>query len=218
MGDNIRLKGPLGLKQDIYDDKRAKEFKKLFQLTPKEFIAEYDKKLLEEKKQEKDGGYMKVKKLLPGGLLTTGMRIMMKTARSAGLKKTPKIADEEFQNLKKVRDVIQKGEVSIEGKKFDTSFLSEKDKVFKDMSIVLAKQKKARGFEKIAEAFKKSKEISPVARKEIELTVPKLKEYDQQADEKLKAIMLKDVFKPKMNKSGGFIDMTKDKKYYKGRI
>jgi len=161
---------------------------------------------------------MKVKKLLPGGLLTTGMRIMMKTARSAGLKKTPKIADEEFQNLKKVRDVIQKGEVSIEGKKFDTSFLSEKDKVFKDMSIVLAKQKKARGFEKIAEAFKKSKEISPVARKEIELTVPKLKEYDQQADEKLKAIMLKDVFKPKMNKSGGFIDMTKDKKYYKGRI
>ena len=28
MGDNIRLKGPLGLKQDVYDDKRAKEFKK----------------------------------------------------------------------------------------------------------------------------------------------------------------------------------------------
>ena len=81
MGDNIRLKGPLGLKQDIYDDKRAKEFKKLFQLTPKEFIAEYDKKLLEEKKQEKDGGYMKVKKLLPGGLLTASMRALVKAGQ-----------------------------------------------------------------------------------------------------------------------------------------
>ena len=29
MGDNIRLRGPLGLKQDVYDDKRAKEFKKI---------------------------------------------------------------------------------------------------------------------------------------------------------------------------------------------
>jgi hypothetical protein len=59
MGDNIRLKGPLGLKQDIYDDKRAKEFKRIFQLTPKEIIAEYDKKLLEEKKQEKNGGFIR---------------------------------------------------------------------------------------------------------------------------------------------------------------
>jgi phosphotransferase system IIA component len=158
----------------------------------------------------------KIKKLLPGGLLTTGMRIMMKTARSAGLKKTPKIAGEEFENLKKVRDVIQKGDVTIEGKKFDTSFLSEKDKVFKDMSVVLAKQKKARGFEKIAEAFSKSKDINPLVRKKIELTVPKLKEYSKQADEKIKALMLKDVFKPTLQKSGGFVDMTKDKKYWKG--
>jgi hypothetical protein len=69
MGDNIRLKGPLGIKQDIYDDKRAKEFKRIFQLTPKEIIAEYDKKLLEEKKQEKDGGAIKVKKVFFGGLI-----------------------------------------------------------------------------------------------------------------------------------------------------
>lgn len=69
MGDNIRLKGPLGLKQDIYDDKRAKEFKRIFQLTPKEIIAEYDKKLLEEKKQEKNGGAIKVKKAVFGSLI-----------------------------------------------------------------------------------------------------------------------------------------------------
>jgi hypothetical protein len=69
MGDNIRLKGPLGIKQDIYNDKRAKEFKRIFQLTPKEIIAEYDKKLLEEKKQEKNGGEIKVKKAVFGSLI-----------------------------------------------------------------------------------------------------------------------------------------------------
>ena len=69
MGDNIRLKGPLGLKQDIYNDKRAKEFKRIFQLTPKEIIAEYEKKLLEEKKQEKDGGAIKVKKAFLGAFM-----------------------------------------------------------------------------------------------------------------------------------------------------
>lgn len=62
MGDNIRLKGPLGLKQDIYDDKRAKEFKKIFQLTPKEIIVELDKKITEETKKEKDGGYIDMTK------------------------------------------------------------------------------------------------------------------------------------------------------------
>ena len=69
MGDNIRLKGPLGIKQDIYNDKRAKEFKRIFQLTPKEIIAEYEKKLLEEKKQEKNGGAIKVKKAVFGSLI-----------------------------------------------------------------------------------------------------------------------------------------------------
>ena len=62
MGDNIRLKGPLGLKQDIYDDKRAKEFKRIFQLTPKEIIAEYLAKLEAETKKEKDGGFIDMTK------------------------------------------------------------------------------------------------------------------------------------------------------------
>jgi len=69
MGDNIRLKGPLGIKQDIYDDKRAKEFKRIFQLTPKEIIAEYDKKITEETKKEKNGGAIKVKKAVFGSLI-----------------------------------------------------------------------------------------------------------------------------------------------------
>lgn len=47
-----------------------KNLKKLFQLTPKEFIAEYDKKLLEEKSKKKNGGYMKVKKALFGKMIS----------------------------------------------------------------------------------------------------------------------------------------------------
>jgi hypothetical protein len=69
MGDNIRLKGPLGIKQDIYDDKRAKEFKKIIQLPTKEFIAEYLAKLDAETKKEKDGGAIKVKKAVFGSLI-----------------------------------------------------------------------------------------------------------------------------------------------------
>jgi hypothetical protein len=62
MGDNIRLKGPLGLKQDVYDDKRAKEFKKIIQLPTKEFIAEYLAKLDAEAKKELDGGFIDMTK------------------------------------------------------------------------------------------------------------------------------------------------------------
>ena len=62
MGDNIRLKGPLGIKQDIYDDKRAKEFKKIIQLPTKEFIADYLAKLDAETKKEKDGGFIDMTK------------------------------------------------------------------------------------------------------------------------------------------------------------
>jgi hypothetical protein len=61
MSDNIRLKGPLGLKQDLYDDKRAKEFKRIFQLTPKEIIAEFEKKEADAKK-ELDGGFIDMTK------------------------------------------------------------------------------------------------------------------------------------------------------------
>jgi hypothetical protein len=62
MGDNIRLKGPLGLKQDIYNDKQAKEFKRIFQLTPKEIIEEYSKKIDAETKKEVDGGFIDMTK------------------------------------------------------------------------------------------------------------------------------------------------------------
>ena len=62
MSDNIRLRGPLGIKQDLYDDKRAKEFKKIIQLPTKEFISEYLDKLDAEAKKEVDGGFIDMTK------------------------------------------------------------------------------------------------------------------------------------------------------------
>ena len=218
MGDNIRLKGPLGLKQDIYDDKRAKEFKKLFELTPKEFIAEYDKKLLAEKKQEKDGGYMKVKKLLPGGLLTPGMRVLMKTAQGMKMKKTPDIAKDQFKMIDTARGIVQKSGVKVEGRKIDTDFLSEKDEVFKNIATGLAKQKKAKVFQTLSERAIESPGVSKKLKESLKETIPKLKEYNDNLVKKITAYVEKDIQKPTMQKSGGFIDMTKDKKYYKGRI
>jgi hypothetical protein len=216
MGDNIRLKGPLGLKQDIYDDKRAKEFKKLFQLTPKEFITEYEKKLLAEKKQEKNGGYMKVKKLLPGGLLTPGMRVLMKTAQGMKMKKTPDIAKEQFKMIDTARGIVQKSGVKVEGRKIDTDFLSEKDEVFKNIATGLAKQKKAKVFQTLSERAIESPGVSKKMKESLKETIPKLKEYNDNLVKKILAYVEKDVQKPTMQKSGGFIDMTKDKKYWKG--
>lgn len=216
MGDNIRLKGPLGLKQDIYDDKRAKEFKKLFQLTPKEFIAEYDKKLLEEKKQEKNGGYMKVKKLLPGGLLTPGMRLLVKAIMRKGIKKTPEVAAETFEDIKKSRDLIQKSDVTFRGKRVDTSRLSDKDEVFKKISPLAAKIKKTELYEKLSNLSLKSSRVKESAKEAISENLENLKQYKDQTAQKIRSIIHKDVFKPTMQKSGGFVDMTKDKKYWKG--
>ena len=210
MGDNIRLKGPLGLKQDIYDDKRAKEFKKLFQLTPKEFIAEYDKKLLEEKKQEKDGGYMKVKKLLPGGLLTASMRALVKAGQRS---KQATVSD---------RMAINKGQIELAKeimKSNPKKFVSANDKlgpdVIDNIARRMAKNEKVQNYKEVL--YKAA--IDPRLDKRMPDfidTAKRLEAYEKKNFDTVKAIVEKDVKKPKLNKAGGFIDMTKDKKYYKG--
>ena len=212
MGDNIRLKGPLGLKQDIYDDKRAKEFKKLFQLTPKEFIAEYDKKLLEEKKQEKDGGYMKVKKLLPGGLLTASMRALVRAGQRS---KQATVSD---------RMAINKGQIELAKeimKSNPKKFVSANDKlgpdVIDNIARRMAKNEKVQNYKEVL--YKAA--IDPRLDKRMPDfidTAKRLEAYEKKNFDTVKAIVEKDVKKPKLNKDGGFIDMAKDKKYYKGRI
>ena len=59
MGDNIRLRGPLGLKQDIYDQARSEEWNKIIKIDdPKVRIQMLEKffGIDEKPKKEKDGG------------------------------------------------------------------------------------------------------------------------------------------------------------------
>jgi len=210
MGDNIRLKGPLGLKQDIYDDKRAKEFKKLFQLTPKEFIAEYDKKLLEEKKQEKDGGFMKVKKLLPGGLLTASMRALVKAGQRT---KQATVSD---------RMAINKGQIELAKeimKSNPRKFVSANDKLGPDVvdniARRMAKNEKVQNYKEVLYKAAIDPRLDNRMPDFID-TAKRLEAYEKKNFDTVKAIVEKDVKKPKLNKNGGFVDMTKDKKYWKG--
>jgi len=161
---------------------------------------------------------MKVKKLLPGGLLTPGMRLMMKSAQNLKIKKTPEIAKEEFKMIDTARSIVQKSGVKVGDRKIDTDFLSSKDEVFKNIATGLAKQKKAKLFQTLSEKALQSPGVGAAAKESIKKTIPKLKEYNDNIVKKITAYIEKDVQKPTMQKSGGFIDMTKDKKYWKGII
>ena len=118
MGDNIRLKGPLGLKQDIYDDKRAKEFKKIIQLPTKEFIAEYLAKIDAETKKEVDGGLIEPKeyeakrkqqqKTIPQVQTLKGLKEKIKTYSE--FKKSKKRFEEENKQHDLERDKLQEQE------------------------------------------------------------------------------------------------------------
>ena len=164
MSDNIRLRGPLGLKQDLYDDKRAKEFKRIFQLTPKEIIAEFEKKEAEVKK-EKDGGFMK--------------RIPRKLGQPAGSKKHSDLYTDENP----------KG--TIRGLKFATpeDAKSSVDKIKNSGRSRAHKIQAAVAMEQRAGVMGKASAAGT---------------YRKYIDSVKKKI------------DGGYIDMTKDKKYYKG--
>jgi hypothetical protein len=159
---------------------------------------------------------IKVKKLLPGGLLTPGMRLLVKATMRKGIKKTPEIAAETFEDIKKSRDIIQKSDVTFKGKKVDTSRLSEKDEVFEKISPLAAKIKKTELYEKLSNLSLKSPKVKTSAKEAISENLENLKQYKDQTAQKIRTIVEKDVFKPTMQRSGGFIDMTKDKKYWKG--
>lgn len=216
MGDNIRLKGPLGLKQDIYDQARSEEWRKIIKLDDTKEIIKKLEEQIDKPKKEKNGGYMKVKKLLPGGLLTPGMRVLMKTAQGMKMKKTPDIAKEEFKMIDTARGIVQKSGVKVEGRNIDTDFLSKKDEVFKNIATGLAKQKKAKLFQTLSERAIESPGVTKKLKESLKETIPKLKEYNDNIVKKVVAYVEKDVKKPTLQKSGGFIDMTKDKKYWKG--
>jgi hypothetical protein len=161
---------------------------------------------------------IKVKKLLPGGLLTPGMRAMVKAAKNIKMKSTPVVAKEQYDMIDTARKIVQKGVSTVNNKKIDTDFLSDKDQMFKDIATGLAKQKKAKMFQTLSEKALESPKVSAGIKESLKETIPKLKEYNNTLVKKVTAIMEKDIAKPTMQRSGGFIDMTKDKKYYKGML
>lgn len=62
MGDNIRLRGPLGIKQDVYEQARSEEWKKIIKLDdPKKIIKALEERELKTKK-EKNGGFINMTK------------------------------------------------------------------------------------------------------------------------------------------------------------
>jgi hypothetical protein len=62
MGDNIRLRGPLGIKQDVYEQARSEEWKKIIKLDdPKKIIKALEDRELKTKK-EKNGGFINMTK------------------------------------------------------------------------------------------------------------------------------------------------------------
>lgn len=214
------------LKQKVKDYSSYKKDKKFFEKEREDYFKEQDKIFEKENFQRfkeekygvevKKGGSIKVKKLLPGGLLTPGMRVLMKTAQGMKMKKTPDIAKEEFKMIDTARGIVQKSGVKVEGRNIDTDFLSEKDEVFKNIATSLAKQKKAKLFQTLSEKAIESPGVTKKLKESLKETIPKLKEYNNNIVKKVVAYVEKDVQKPTLQKSGGFIDMTKDKKYYKG--
>ena len=142
--------------------------------------------------------------------------MMVKAAKNMNIKKTPDVAKEQFDMIDTARKIVQKGEAKINNKKIDTDFLSDKDQMFKDIATGLAKQKKAKMYQTLSEKALESPKVSTRVKESLKETIPKLKEYNDTIVKKVTAIIEKDIAKPTMQKSGGFINMTKDKKYWKG--
>ena len=117
------------LKKKVKDYSAYKKDKKMFEKDREDYFKEQDKIFEEENFERykeykygvevKKGGSIKVKKLLPGGLLTPGMRVLMKTAQGMKLKKTPDIAKEQFKMIDTARGIVQKSGVKVEGRKID---------------------------------------------------------------------------------------------------
>jgi len=179
MSDNIRLRGPLGIKQDLYDDKRAKEFKRIFQLTPKEIIAEFEKKEADVKK-EKNGGAIKVKKAVFGSLIKQmlGSKGASEPDTSAPYRQTFNVKDSETGETKNIMQDF-KAIPSQNNFNNDTGLLGR---------------------------------LFGAVRNTPSTSVGPLKHDFYVKDKAGQNVNISE------KKKGGMIDMTKDKKYYKGRI
>ena len=157
MGDNIRLKGPLGLKQDIYDQARSEEWRKIIKLDDTKEIIKKLEEQIDKPKKEKNGNF----------IISNEKRAIPREEIRKFNEQKEKAKPKTFKEFKqKIKDY---SEFKKSNKKYD----EEMDQYFQEQDKLKEKD-----------------------------------DYKRFLDEKYGVEV----------KSGGFIDMTKDKKYFKGRL
>ena len=210
------------LKQKVKDYSAYKKDKKIFEKDREDYFKEQDKIFEEENFERykeykygvevKKGGSIKVKKLLPGGLLTASMRALVRAGQRS---KQATVSD---------RMAINKGQIELAKeimKNNPKKFVSADDKLGTDVvdniARRMAKNEKVQNYKEVL--YKAAIDPRLEGRMDDFIdTAKRLETYEKKNFDTVKAIVEKDAKKPKMNKTGGFIDMTKDKKYWKGII
>ena len=210
------------LKKKVKDYSAYKKDKKMFEKDREDYFKEQDKIFEEENFERykeykygvevKKGGSIKVKKLLPGGLLTASMRALVRAGQRS---KQATVSD---------RMAINKGQIELAKeimKNNPKKFVSADDKLGTDVvdniARRMAKNEKVQNYKEVL--YKAAIDPRLEGRMDDFIdTAKRLETYEKKNFDTVKAIVEKDAKKPKMNKTGGFIDMTKDKKYWKGII
>ena len=208
------------LRKKIKDYSAYKKDKKMFEKEREDYFKEQDKIFEQENFERfkedkygvevKKGGAIKVKKLLPGGLLTASMRALVRAGQRS---KQATVSD---------RMAINKGQIELAKeimKNNPKKFVSADDKLGTDVvdniARRMAKNEKVQNYKEVL--YKAAIDPRLEGRMDDFIdTAKRLETYEKKNFDTVKAIVEKDAKKPKMNKTGGFIDMTKDKKYWKG--
>ena len=152
----------------------------------------------------------KVKKLLPGGLLTKSIRMVVAAGQKAkGQKRLGEISKENEKLIETSKEIAQQ----------TTGGLKDKlgPDVIKDLARTMARSEKTGKYAGVMEKAKKDPRFAD-QKDNIGEGLDKLRDYGKKLFAQTKAIIDKDIAKPTLQRSGGFIDMTKDKKYYKGLL
>ena len=161
-------------------------------------------------KPNRKGGTVKVKKLLPGGLLTASMRALVRAGQRT---KQATVSDRMLINKSQIE--LAKDIMKNNPKKFRSSEDKLGPDVVDTIARRMAKNEKVQDYKEVL--YKAAIDPKLEGRMDDFIdTAKKLEAYEKKNMDVVKAVIEKDVKKPKMNKSGGFIDMTKDKKYWKG--
>jgi hypothetical protein len=147
----------------------------------------------------KKGGPVKVKKLLPGGLLTAAMRAAVKARQALPM-----------PTLTKRMNIIRKPY------KKELLEVGASPEVAEAYVKAVARNDRINIYKRDLTELSKSNLKDKKIKKNIEITIEKIDDYKQKNYDTMKALADKDAQKPTMQKSGGFINMTKDKKYWKG--